>query len=280
MITRKIGLIEGETLFIKKLMEVCEIADGSTPSIQMIHTLNCHPAMKSWIRAFNQDRLVGVLSIFQPQEHEVEISGCVDPEYRGKGIFKALVEQALSEISTYGTPNILWMVNHSFAPSVAIMQRKGLALKQTEYTMRYFGDPKTLKSSHAIALRRADISDCVVLAAIQASAFSEKKDEALALAQRLLEDVTRENFLGLYEGKPLSAVSVFVEDSTANINALAVLPDHQGKGIGRAFMVSLIEYYADLGYELTLEVNSINARAFELYKHLGFQVLEAVDYYY
>lgn len=57
----------------------------------------------------------------------------------------------------------------------------------------------------------------------------------------------------------------------AFIHALAISPDHQGKGAGKAFVREIVEYCRKMGFEtIRLDVLSRNKPAFALYKSAGF----------
>lgn len=272
--------IDQETeLALKSLITSCEAFDGCEPSLQVVLSLNCHPEMNAWLLAYENEHLVAILTVFQPAPHEAEVSGCVHPEFRGRGIFKALVKEALAEIKRFGDPRILWMLNRQSTDGVAYIKHKQFALHQTEYTMKYDPLSPVLKSDVLISWRRAVAEDIPSVAVIQASAFQEKQDDAIGITTRFMADETRENYIGFFNDQPFASVSVYIKDNVANINALAVHQAYQGKGLGRVFISRLIEHYVALGYEITLEVNSENDRAFQLYKKIGFQIIEAIDYY-
>lgn len=75
-----------------------------------------------------------------------------------------------------------------------------------------------------------------------------------------------------YEDKPIM-----------NIGPLAILPEYQGKGLGRALLRASLQFAKEKNYERTiLSVNGENERAKALYVQEGFQQVEAVtcyDYY-
>lgn len=271
---------EAPLLAVEVLSQICTQADGVAPPLQTVHNLNCHREMISWFLAYDESKLVGVLSVFQPMAKEAELSGFVHPQYRRQGIFSDLIALAKNEISCYGDTQILWMVNGGSEQGLHYVQNRGYHLKQIEYTLGYAEALIQPSSNIVINLRRAQIEDLETVAIIQSSAFSEKQEDAIGIVTRILNDASRENFLGYYQDQPVASVSVFVEGQKANFNAVAVDSAFQGKGYGEAFMIQLMNHYLDRGYTLTLEVNSENNRAYNLYKKLGFITLEAIHYYF
>ncbi|CBN57144.1 MULTISPECIES: GNAT family N-acetyltransferase [Kamptonema] len=68
----------------------------------------------------------------------------------------------------------------------------------------------------------------------------------------------------------------YIDDVTPEL-AIAVLPQHRGKGIGRQLLVSLLAA-AKLSYpSISLSVRSSNLDAIHLYKELGFAMIEGSE---
>jgi mycothiol synthase len=72
-----------------------------------------------------------------------------------------------------------------------------------------------------------------------------------------------------YEGSPIM-----------NIGPLAILPEYQGKGLGRALLRASIKFSKEKGYgKCVLCVNADNEQAKVLYLQEGFQQAEGVACY-
>lgn len=64
------------------------------------------------------------------------------------------------------------------------------------------------------------------------------------------------------------------------IYRLGVLPEHRGKGIGRAILRMAIEKLKEANAsEIMLQVATENANALNLYRSCGFMETETMDYY-
>lgn len=69
--------------------------------------------------------------------------------------------------------------------------------------------------------------------------------------------------------------STFRARSLINVHDLAVLPEFQGRGIGRTILENVIRYAAEKQhYAITLEVRKDNINALKLYRKLGFAGVE------
>lgn len=60
---------------------------------------------------------------------------------------------------------------------------------------------------------------------------------------------------------------------------LAVLPSQQNLGYGRKLAVESMKFARDRKASIKLEVHRDNIHAIQLYKHLGFKILEAYEVY-
>ena len=67
----------------------------------------------------------------------------------------------------------------------------------------------------------------------------------------------------------------------ATLNNIVVKKDHRGRGIGSELLETIIELCSELNVKsLTLEVNSLNTPAINLYEKFGFQNLGIRKKYY
>lgn len=74
--------------------------------------------------------------------------------------------------------------------------------------------------------------------------------------------------------------SVSIENDEASIFGLGIAPQYQGKGFGRELLNLIAADLKNKGIEnITIEVDSTNKNAFNLYKKFGFEVETSFDYY-
>ncbi len=97
------------------------------------------------------------------------------------------------------------------------------------------------------------------------------------LVPGLLAQPTALILLAYVEGEAVGIATCFRGFSTfaarplVNIHDLAVLPTHRGQGIARLLLDAVAQKAADLGCcKVTLEVQSDNTRAREIYEKAGF----------
>lgn len=72
-----------------------------------------------------------------------------------------------------------------------------------------------------------------------------------------------------------------IVDDRGHILAIAVEPQHRGRGFGRALIETVVNRFKNLNIkEIWLEVRVSNSGAVEFYKKLGFRESGAIPYYY
>jgi len=71
-------------------------------------------------------------------------------------------------------------------------------------------------------------------------------------------------------GTDVGIMAVVVARDGVTVNQLFLLPEHQGKGIGRQCMVLGMEAARQLGVPVRLRVLKVNPRALAFYQRLGF----------
>jgi ribosomal protein S18 acetylase RimI-like enzyme len=77
--------------------------------------------------------------------------------------------------------------------------------------------------------------------------------------------------VGLLDGVVVASVMAGYEGHRGWINYLAVAPEHQGKGFGRAMMVEAERLLAQAGCpKVNLQVRSSNQQVIEFYRRLGY----------
>lgn len=84
--------------------------------------------------------------------------------------------------------------------------------------------------------------------------------------------------VGVLDGGVVASVMAGYEGHRGWINYLAVDPDHQSKGLGRAIMVHAEQLLRAVGCpKINLQVRSSNRSVIEFYKHLGYDVDDVVS---
>lgn len=86
------------------------------------------------------------------------------------------------------------------------------------------------------------------------------------------------NYLGYWNGEPVSTSTVFFGGGVAGIYCVATLPEARGKGIGAAVTLHPLLKAREMGY--VIGVLQSSEMGFNVYKKLGFKHLCQIENYY
>jgi ribosomal protein S18 acetylase RimI-like enzyme len=267
---------------INELVEQCNNYDGIEGIIELDKSINFNQEMNTVFMAYEDNKLVSVLSLFVPGCEEAEVSAMTLPDYRLRGYFSELVKRAQKEIKRYHVPDLLFVCNGNSAKGKAAIAKQKAQYEFTEYFLKYNHkfDPVIKNYSYRIKLHKAGLQDIESIAKINMGAFHNSCEGAKSLANAALKADNREVFLGNIEGEFVAKGVICFENGGASINGLGVLPEYQGRGYGKEMLYSIIHKLIEYNMEdICIEVESENDNAFQLYKNSGFEVQSAWEYY-
>jgi GNAT superfamily N-acetyltransferase len=129
---------------------------------------------------------------------------------------------------------------------------------------------------NSLTLREASPNDSEFAYCVKRAAFREYVEKVWSwdeVEQRRLHELRFEaqdfrviNLAGI----DIGIMAVVVAPDCVNVNQLFLLPEHQGKGIGRRCMLLIMEEARELGLPVRLRVMKVNPRALAFYLRLGF----------
>jgi ribosomal protein S18 acetylase RimI-like enzyme len=267
---------------IKGLVAACNIHDGLKGMIEFNTSLNFNKEMNTIFLMYDNNKLVSALALFVPGNKEGEASAMTLPGYRAKGCFTELVNKAEAELKRYGIPDILFLCEgDSTLGKKAIGKQKG-KYEFTEYLLKYNHslDMKVREYEYRIKIHKATLADLESIIKISMTAFGDSYEGAKNLATGMLNSDNRQFFLAEIAGEFIAMGVAAKEDESVSIHGLGVSAEHQGKGYGKEILYSMLKILIEEGLpNITIEVDSENANAFQLYKNSGFVVENAWEYY-
>ena len=235
---------------------------------------------------FSGTQLVGYIGIsaFGGTSASLEVTGMVHPNYRRQGIFSKLFELVLAECRQRNANSVLLLCDRKSAPGQKFLEKVGAAYNVSEFEM-YLHD----ESSEANEKQLCDIN---IRKATNADAFEIARQNTIYFDDRLEEE--NENIL-LPEDEERRGMTIYLSEKNdqivgkvhlqlanglGGIYGLGVLPEHRGKGLGRAILLRGIEKLkAAKATEIMLQVAAENSTALNLYKSCGFRETSIMDYF-
>jgi ribosomal protein S18 acetylase RimI-like enzyme len=231
---------------------------------------------------WEDDTLLGFLGIYQWRSDEAEITGMVHPGHRRQGIFTQLYDDAVAELERRRAETVLLVTDRSSAGGQGFARHVGATYEHSEHRMVQTREPDAIEADPALVLRPATFpKDAEFIADCIAAAFELPRREVA------VPDPTDESewFLVVERGGTrVGTLRVNRSDDrgteTAGIYGFAILPDHQGQGIGRRVLSSVVRSLRDDGVEkITLEVAVNNDAALKVYETCGFERIGTDDYF-
>lgn len=235
---------------------------------------------------FSGAQLVGYLGIsaFGGTSAPLEITGMVHPNYRRQGIFSKLLELAIAEGRRRASGGILLLCDRNSASGQRFLEKVGAVYSVSEFEMYLYEESLQANKKRLcnISLRKAANADAFEIArqnAIYFGGLFEGENEDIPLP----EDEEKRGmtiYLAKRDDQLVGKVHLQLTNGLGGIYGLGVLPEHRGKGLGRAILLEAIEKLkAGNAAQIMLQVAAGNAAALNLYKSCGFRETSIMDYF-
>jgi N-acetylglutamate synthase-like GNAT family acetyltransferase len=278
MILQKTKLTNKQNLDIKSLINECSKYDNASSCIQIDHSMNFHKEMKSWYLYYEKENLVGISSIFAPMDDEAEISICIKPDYRNQGICARLLNITKNEIDKYKIEKQFIVCDRKSKKGTDIIEKKNLQCHHIEYTLKY---QKAIINhlKYILDIREGKESDIQDIAKVCENAFGDSRDNSLNFVKTSFESPGRKSYVGLFENRIIASCFVVDEDEFKSITTLVVEKEKQGKGIGKEFLYRILTEITEKDIDIQISVDSSNENAYNLYKNIGFKVIDETGYF-
>lgn len=267
---------------IREVEVICKNHDGVNGNLFLDTSMNFHQDIKSIFLLYKDNRLVSLLTMFIPMNEEAEISAYTLPEYRRKGYFKRLLEEAIEEVKKYRIPHLMFICEPESNDGLETIKQLNGELDFIEYSLRYNKPSSEMKIKNApnISLQRAEQNDLDGIIRLSQEIFNDDYEVAKSIITKTLEVNNRIQYVAKLEGKRIGIGSVSFENKEASIFGVGLSPKYQGKGFGRELIMLIVNELKSKGIEnIMIEVDSLNERAFKLYKSCGFQVEASFHYF-
>lgn len=262
---------------LEQLRALCKKADGSTPNLYP-HILELPRAFPASLLYYKQKQLVAFLAAYFFYEDAVEISLLVHPLYRRRGIGKELIRTILPLIQSqnfhkliFSSPahlNNLWLTAN------------GYSYMHSEYYMERDDLKPLLDYKKTLTFRTAISEDIPLLCAFDEACFPNKQVDAIERFQHLIDGREYQILLAYENNNPVGKAHLRWQPTGATLSDIAILPTHQGKGLGTTLIAHCINMALSEGKpHLNLDVETHNERALKLYTRLGFITENASDYW-
>ncbi|MCZ6870984.1 MAG: GNAT family N-acetyltransferase, partial [Gammaproteobacteria bacterium] len=216
------------------------------------------------------------------QDDPIEILAIVHPDYRRRGIGRALVGEILLECRRRGQGDVLLVSEEASVCERGFADAMGARYDFSEYRMLLDAGAfqERVRMHSPASFHDAALSDLEALVVIRLASFGGKEAEVRADIPRWLGEANQRLHIAKVNDKPVGIVRVGTYPDSVFINGLGVLPEYRGRGIGRYMLVQVVDrlLQEDQG-RILLEVQTDNRDALSLYQSSGFREIATYRYY-
>jgi ribosomal protein S18 acetylase RimI-like enzyme len=244
--------------------------------------LNFNQEIEGNILLYEDKQLVSLIIMFIPTSEEAELSAYTLPEYRQRGYFKRLLTEAIEEIKKYKIRDLIFVCEPQSKDGIEAIKRLKVELDFTEYFLRLknYSENRELSKNRLLKLYKAEPEDKENLISLSQDIFEDSYEDAKNIITRSFEADNRLQYIAKLDEVLVGMGAVSFENEEASISGLGISPQYQGKGFGQDLLnLILSELKRDGTENITIEVDSNNEVAFNLYKICGFEVVASFNYY-
>ncbi|QGQ95322.1 GNAT family N-acetyltransferase [Paenibacillus psychroresistens] len=206
----------------------------------------------------------------------VEICGMVKPSERRKGHFKRLFQQGIETAKHNEYKKILLNAPAGSDAAKAFLNHTAADYAFSEHQMEW--QEGIVEEVDGIQLRITIEDDLEMRVRLSMEAFGESEEDARAMEGRTSGDKDNMYMIEVNE-ETVGKIRVSLDAEQAWLYGFSILPEYQGRGIGRKVLRRIIREQSLAGHSIHLEVETKNDHALGLYESVGFKVVHAQDYY-
>jgi ribosomal protein S18 acetylase RimI-like enzyme len=230
--------------------------------------------------------LVGYCGVDVHGGGEPEICGMVHPDYRRRGIGRALLARAVEASKQYGAEKLLVIVEENSAAGKPFVQQAGGTYQFGENRMQLVLGKTTNQKRHAtsddsaIHIRAAGPEALDTLVRVTAAVFGDPEEQVRLWMSETVTDPTVRCYIGEQNAETVGVARIYFNDGMVGIYGFGVVPELRGRGYGRQLLQNILDQLQAEGHEqIILEVETENRPAVNLYLSCGFENLTTYGYY-
>lgn len=242
------------------------------------HILEQHRPFASSLLYYQGQQLEGFASMFFFYESACELSLMVGPEFRRQGLARQMIRALMPLLQSQHIQSII--VTSPAKQFSSLFEAYGFQYNHSEFQMERHGSHPVLLPQSKNLFRFAKMADEEDILHINALCFPEQDDQLQHRLTGLLNDRHYDIMLLQRGENILGKAHIRYHDNTAIFSDIGILPNFQGHGLGTELLAHCINHCLQEGYSLLcLDVETENTSALKLYTRLGFEVINACDYW-
>lgn len=220
---------------------------------------------------YDGNMLAGYAGIGSFGGEALEVNGMVHPDYRKKGIFTRLFSLVKDEFYKRKSNEMLLLSDNNSTGGIAFIKSLNCEYHHSEYDMNLDMNVIHEIKFDDLVFRKVVCDDINKIAKADFEFLNESDIEELLLSPTYI--IKKDDAL-------IGKTRLEINDNIGGIYGLEVLPEYRGKGYGRELLLLSIKELKEKNVEIiTLQVETSNKNALNLYKTCGFKENYTMDYY-
>jgi ribosomal protein S18 acetylase RimI-like enzyme len=273
------GLPDADLPSLRALLDRCNQFEGLELPISPTD-FDSPAGFKTAFAVRSDGNLIGFAAM--PDDPTPEASLMVHPDNRRHGIGRALVVTVRAECEHRNVASGLLVADRASPSARAFIAALQIPFRSSEFRLEL--DPDAVDQSRPrndrLTVRLATRDDRATLIRILMAAFAEPKSVVEPNVDLGLTQPTRDFYLAELDGIPIGAIRIGTWDGNGDVTAFGVLPEYQGKGLGRQILLDAVNCLLDRNVpRILIEVSVENRGALGLYESCGFHVQREYGYY-
>ncbi|OWR31541.1 GNAT family N-acetyltransferase [Saccharibacillus sp. O23] len=270
---------------IKSLQRLCERQDGILLKLndEMLRSDSRSEDMDYF--RYENDRLVGFLALYRFGE-KFEVCGMVHPDYRRKGIFTGLWQEASASGSLAAASSVLLNAPKASVSASEWLKTTRCRYSFSEYEMAWQADAvqepsedKT-RSLPSVSYRPYEPGDREDIVRLCEDGFEMSEIDTEQMLEEEQRSASRSRSMLVLHGETVGTLAMDYDvPGQAWVFGFVVDADYRGNGIGRSALKQVIRRENEAGLQPHIGVETQNDNALHLYESCGFRSYAVQDYY-
>lgn len=269
---------------IKKLEYICIKSDQISFKLELDYKLNTLKQESDNIDKINEfmlyegNTLIGYLGICDFGGDALEINGMIHPSYRKRKLFTKLFTLANDEFQKREKNTMLMLSDNKSVCGIQFIKSVCELYDHSEYDMVLKKDIKYEFKFDNLILRKAELDDAAMVAKMNSLFWGTNlNDDDPSIIENILDGTT---YIAEFNNEIIGKIRLENIEGVVGIYGFGVLPEYRRNGYGAEILNMSLELLKKQNAKvITLQVETKNRNALNLYKSSGFEENYVMDYY-
>jgi Acetyltransferases len=241
---------------ISSLVNICNDFDNIILSFPTDSTINDTLNISPFYLLYINNELISILGINYINDEICESIGFTKPTHRQQGYFKLLLDKLYLELDILSNTDIVLYCPSNAYSSIKALNALGYNNWYSEYMLQLRYSQFTIKNHNYIQKQISHYPDFYIK---EIELHSNK-----ALYHAYINNIT------------IGQCNIIINEDNLYIFSFEIYETMRNKGMGKLFLYKLFDYFKKT---ITLQVNSQNIAAYNLYINIGFECIDEQIYY-